>query len=147
LDDVPERIAARIEQLGGYVAAVNFVSPLKFLGLDDANWERLKRPAQWDRLNESETRALRLLNFIANDFSYPAKAALETLAGSGRLVAYVDEYKSIVTTNGGYIVIKCAFQMISKSPQVARKLDDIAFQLTQKMHNFSEEMAAEMRRS
>jgi hypothetical protein len=147
LDDVPERIAARIEQLGGYVAAVNFVSPLKFLGLDDANWERLKRPAQWDRLNESETRALRLLNFIANDFSYPAKAALETLAGGGRLVAYVDEYKSIVTTNGGYIVIKCAFQMISKSPQVARKLDDIAFQLTQKMHNFSEEMAAEMRRS
>ena len=147
LDDVPERIAARIEQLGGYVAAVNFVSPLKFLGLDDASWERLKRPAQWDRLNESETRALRLLNFIANDFSDPAKAALETLAEEGRLAAYVDEYKSMVATNGGYIVVKCAFQMISKSQQVARKLDDIAFQLTEKMRDFSEEMAAEMRRS
>jgi hypothetical protein len=37
--------------------------------------------------------------------------------------------------------------MISKSQQVARKLDDIAFQLTEKMHDFSEEMAAEMRGS
>jgi hypothetical protein len=37
--------------------------------------------------------------------------------------------------------------MISKSPQVAEKLDDIAFQLTEKMHDFSQEMAAEMRRS
>ena len=147
LDDVPERIAARIGQLGGYVAAVNFVSPLKFLGLDDAGWERLKRPAQWNRLNEPEARALRLLNFIANDFSDPAKAALETLGEDGRLAVYVDEYKSMVATNGGYIVIKCAFQMISKSQQVARKLDDIAFQLTEKMRDFSEEMAAEMRRS
>jgi hypothetical protein len=42
LDDVPEEIAARIGQLGGYVAAVNFASPLKILGLDDAGWERLK---------------------------------------------------------------------------------------------------------
>jgi hypothetical protein len=147
LDDVPEQIAARIGQLGGYVAAVNFASPLKFLGLDDAGWERLKRRAQWDRLNVSEARALRLLNFIANDFSDPAKAALETLAEDGRLAAFVDEFKSIVATNGGYIVVKCAFQMISKSQQVARKLDDIAFQLTEKMRDFSEEMAAEMRRS
>jgi hypothetical protein len=37
--------------------------------------------------------------------------------------------------------------MISKSRQVAGKLDDIAFQLTEKMSDFSEEMAAEMRRS
>jgi hypothetical protein len=147
LDDVPERIAARIGQLGGYVAAVNFASPLKFLGLDDAGWERLKRRAQWDRLNASEARALRLLNFIAFDFSDPAKAALEMLAEDGRLAAYVDEYKAIVATNGGFIVVKCAFQMISKSQQVATKLDDIAFQLTEKMRDFSEEMAAEMRRS
>jgi hypothetical protein len=144
LDDVPERVAARIGQLGGHVAAVNFVSPLRFLGLDDPGWERLKRPAQWDRLNESETRALRLLNFIANDFSDPAKAALETLAEDGRLAAYVDEYKSMVAANGGYIVIKCALQMISKSLQVARQLDNIASQLTEKMRDFSEEMAAEM---
>jgi hypothetical protein len=147
LDDVPERIAGRIQQLGGYVAAVNFTSPLKFLGLDDAGWERLKRRAQWDRLNASEARALRLLNFIAFDFADPAKAALEILAEDGRLAAYVDEYKSIVTANGGFIVVKCAFQMISKSQQVARKLDDIAFQLTEKMRDFSEEMAAEMQRS
>jgi hypothetical protein len=147
LDDVPERIAGRIQQLGGYVAAVNFTSPLKFLGLDDAGWERLKRRAQWDRLNASEARALRLLNFIAFDFADPAKAALEILAEDGRLAAYVDEYKSIVAANGGFIVVKCAFQMISKSQQVARKLDDIAFQLTEKMRDFSEEMAAEMQRS
>jgi hypothetical protein len=147
LDDVPEQIAARIGQLGGYAAAVNFASPLKCLGLDDAGWERLKRPAQWNRLNEPEARALRLLNFIAFDFSDPAKAALETLAEDGRLAAYVDEYKSIVVTNGGQIVVKCAFQMVSKSQQVARKLDDIAFQLAEKMHDFSEEMATEMQRS
>src|SRR5580693_783729 len=147
LDDVPEQIATRIGQLGGFVAAVNFVSPLKLLGLDDAGWARLKRPAQWNRLNEPEARALRLLNFIAFDFSDPAKSALETLAEDGRLAAYVDEYKSIVATNGGYIVVKCAFQMISKSLQVARKLDDIAFQLIEKMRDFSEEMAAEMRKS
>ena len=146
LDDVPEQIAARIDQLDGYVAVVNFVSPLKFEGLDDAGWERLKRRAQWDRLNELEARALRLLNFIAFDFSDPTKAALETLAEDGRLAAYVDEYRSVVATNGGYIVVKCAFQMISKSQEVARKLDDIAFHLTEKMHDFSEEMAAEMRR-
>jgi hypothetical protein len=147
LDDVPELTAARIEQLGGYVAAVNFASPLKFLGLDDASWQRLKQRAQWDRLNVPEARALRLLNFIAFDFSDPAKAALQTLAEDGRLAAYVDEYKSIVATNGGHIVVKCAFQMISKSQQAARKLDDIAFQLTEKMSDFTEEMAAEMQRS
>jgi hypothetical protein len=136
LDDVPERTAARTEQLGGYVATVNFSSPLKFPGLGDAGWERLKQRAQWDRLNVFEARALRLLNFIAFDFSDPAKAALETLAENGRLTAYVDEYKSIVATNGGHIVVKCAFQMISKSQQVARKLDDIAVQLTEKCTTF-----------
>jgi hypothetical protein len=92
----------------------------------------------------AEVRALRLLNFIANDFSVPTKAALETLAEGGRLATYVDEFKSIVATNGGYIVVKCAFHMISKSQQVAKKLDDIAFQLTQKMPDYSKEMAAEM---
>jgi hypothetical protein len=147
LDDVPEQIAARIGQLGGYVAAVNFASPLKFLGLEDAGWERLKERAQWERLDDAEARALRLLNFIAFDFSDPAKAALEKLAEDGRLAAYVDEYKSIVATNGGHIVVKCAFQMISKSRQVASKLDDIAFQLNEKMRDFSEEMGAEMQRT
>ncbi len=147
LDDVPERTAARIKQLGGYFAAVNFTSPLKFLGLDDSGWDRLKQRAKWDRLKELEARALRLLNFIAFDFSDPAKAALETLAEDGRLAPFVDEYKSIVATNGGHILVKCAFQMISKSQQVAKKLDDIALQLTEKMSDFSEEMATEMQRS
>jgi hypothetical protein len=145
LDDVPEQITSRIEQLGGYVATVNFVSPLEFRGLDAAGWERLKQRAEWDRLNVSETRALRLLNFIAFDFSDPAKAALDTLAEDGRLGAYVDEYKAIVAKNGGYIMVKCAFQMISKSEEVAAKLDGIAFQLTKRMDNFVEEMGAEMR--
>ena len=52
-----------------------------------------------------------------------------------------------MATNGGYVVIKCAFQMISKSQQVAKKLDDIGFQLTEKKNDFSGEMAAEMQRS
>jgi hypothetical protein len=95
----------------------------------------------------SEARALRLLSFIAFDFSDAAKAALETLAEDGRLAPFVDEYRSIVASNGGHIVVKCAFQMISKSQQVARKLDNIAFQLTEKMRDFSEEMTAEMQRS
>jgi hypothetical protein len=107
----------------------------------------MKQRAQWNQLKESEARALRLLNFIAFDFSDPAKAALETLAENGRLAPFVDEYKSIVATNGGHILVKCAFQMISKSQQVAKKLDDIAFQLTEKMRDFSEEMATEMQRS
>jgi hypothetical protein len=46
--------------------------------------------------------------------------------------------------NGGYILVKCAFQMISKSQGLATKLDDIAFQLTKKMGSFAEEMDAEM---
>ena len=147
LDDVPERVAVRIRQLGGYVAVVYFASPLNVPGLDDAGWERLKQPTQWDRLNESEARALRLLNFIAHNFSDPAKSALESLAEDGRLATYVDEYKSIVTANGGHIVVKCAFQMISKSQQAAIKLDSIAFQLAEKKRDFSAEMAAEMQRS
>jgi hypothetical protein len=142
-------LSRSLHALGNWadVTAVNFASPLKFLGLDDDGWERLKQRAQWDRLNVSEARALRLLNFIAFDFSDPSKAALEALAEDGRLAAYVDEYKSIVVKNGGYIIVKCAFQMISKSQQVAKKLDGIAFQLTGKMRDFSEEMAAEMRKS
>lgn len=147
LDDVPEQIATRIEQLGGYVAAVNFSCPLKFPALDDGGWERLKQRAQWDRLDEAGARALRLLSFIAFDFSDPARAALETLAEDGRLGAYIDEYKSIVTANDGHVIVKSAFQMISRSQHTAKPLDGVAFRLTEKMHDFSEQMAAEMRRS
>ena len=144
---MPEQIAARIGQLGGYVAVVNFASPLKFPGLENAGWERLKERAQWERLDDAEARALRLLNFIAFDFSDPAKAALEALAEDGRLAAFVDEYKSIVVKNGGYVIVKCAFQMINKSQEMAKKLNSIAFQPTGKTRVFSEEMAAEMLKS
>ena len=85
LDDVPQQIEVRVSQLGGYAAAVNFASPLKFPGMSEASWTALKRPEEWDRLDLAQARALRLLSFIAYDFSNPAKAALEMLAEKGRL--------------------------------------------------------------
>jgi len=144
LDDIPERIARRIKQLGGYVATVNFANPLKFPELVDADWEALKQMAQWSRVDPSQARTLRLLNFIAYDFSDPSKAALENLDEDGRLAAYVDDFKSIVLNNGGYIIAKCAFQMLSKSREVAIRLDDIARQLRDKQPEYRQEMAIEM---
>jgi hypothetical protein len=47
-------------------------------------------------------------------------------------------------TNGGYIVVKCAFQIISKSPQVAIELAGIAHQIRARMPDFSQEMTAAM---
>ena len=85
-----------------------------------------------------------MLNFIAYDFSDPGKAALEKIAEKRRLAAYVDEFKSIAAANGGYIVVKCAFQMLSKSEAVSLKLADIARQLRDSMPEYRQEMAAEM---
>ena len=147
LDDVPEHIAGRVAQLGGSAAAVNFAVPLKFPGLDDAGWERLKRRSEWDGLDGPQARALRLLNFIAFDFSDPARAALESLAEDGRLAAFVDEFKSIAVRNGGHILVKSALQMLGKSPPIAGKLAAVASELTARMRDFSEEMTAEMQRS
>jgi hypothetical protein len=144
LDDVPERIQTRIGQLGGCVATVNFASPLKFPELNDAGWEALKRLTQWDHLDSAAARALRLLNFIAQDFADPAKAALEKLAGDGTIAAYVDEFRSIAAANGGYIIAKCAFQMLTKSKEVAIKLDGIARQLHSKLPDYHRQMAVEM---
>jgi hypothetical protein len=144
LDDIPERIATRSEQLGGYVATVNFASPLKFPEMGDAGWEALKRTAQWSQLDPSQARALRLLNFIAYDFTDSSKAALEKLGEDGRLAAYVDDFKSIVINNGGHIIVKCAFQMLSKSREVAIRLEDIARQLRDKMPEYHQQMAIEM---
>jgi len=144
LDDIPERIATRIRQLGGYVATVNFASPLTFPELGDADWEALKQMAQWSRLDPSQARTLRLLNFIAYDFSDSSKAALEKLGEDGRLAAYVDDFRSIVLNNGGYIIVKCAFQMLSKSHEVAIRLDYIARQLRDKQSEYRQEMAIEM---
>jgi hypothetical protein len=100
--------------------------------------------AQWSRVDPSQARTLRLLNFIAYDFSDPSKAALENLDEDGRLAAYVDDFKSIVLNNGGYIIAKCAFQMLSKSREVAIRLDDIARQLRDKQPEYRQEMAIEM---
>jgi len=85
-----------------------------------------------------------LLNFMAYDFSDSGKAALEKICGNGRLAAYVDEFKSIVATNGGHIVVKCAFQMLSKSEAVATNLADISRQLRERMAEYRQEMAAGM---
>jgi hypothetical protein len=79
LDDIPERIATRSEQLGGYIATVNFTSPLVFPELRDAGWEALKRAGNWNRLDPMQLRTLQLLNFIAYDFSEPGRAAVEKL--------------------------------------------------------------------
>ena len=142
LDDVPQRIDARVSQLGGYAAAVNFASPLKFPGMSEANWEVLKRPEGWDRLGVAQVRALRLLSFIAYDFSNAGKAALEIPADRGRLGAYVDEFKSIVAQNNGHIIVKCAFQMLSKSQAVAESLDRIAKRLRSNTTDYRAEMIA-----
>jgi hypothetical protein len=144
LDSVPELIESRIDELGGFVATVTFASPLRFPGLDEAGWGALRQPAQWDRLDPPQRRALLLLNFIAYDFSNPAKAALETLAENGRLAAYVDEFKSIVTCNAGNLIVKCALQMSSKSTAVATSLDAIARQLRETMPLYRQEMTAKM---
>ena len=89
-------------------------------------------------------RTLRLLNFIAYDFSDSSKAALEKLGEDGRLAAYVDDFKSIVLNSGGYIIAKCAFQMLSKSHEVAIRLDYIARQLRDEQSEYRQEMAIEM---
>jgi hypothetical protein len=144
LDDVPERIATRIKQLGGYVATVNFASPLIFPELGDTAWEALKRAASWSGSDPSQARTLRLLNFIAHDFSDTDKAALEKLGADDRLAGYVDEFKAIVMNNGGHIVVKCALQMLSKSREVATGLDDIARRMRDKMTEYRHEMAVAM---
>jgi len=144
LDDIPERIATRGKQLGGYVATVNFASPLIFPKLGDADWEALKRTAYWNGCDPAQARTLRLLNFIAYDSSGSDKAALEKLGADGRLADYVDEFKSVVMNNGGHIIVKSAFQMLSKSREVATGLDDISRQLRDKMPEYRRKMAVEM---
>ena len=110
----------------------------------DARWEALKRSAQWDHLDSASARTLRLLNFIAHDFADPAKAALKKLADKGTIAAYVDESRSIAATNGGYIIVKCAFQMLAKSMEVANKLNGIARQLHSELPDYRRQMAVEM---
>jgi SAM-dependent methyltransferase len=146
LGDVPQRIEARIRQLGGYATAVNFASPLKFPPLSEVAWQALKQPEQWDRASPGQARVLRLLNFIAYNFSDPGKASLETLAETNQLAAYVDEFKSIVAANGGHIIVKCAFQMLSKSGEVGAALTAIAAELKEKMPEFCREMTVGMER-
>lgn len=141
LDDIPERIATRCEQLGGYIATANFTSPLMFPELSDAGWEALKGAGDWNRLEPAQLRTLQLLNFIAYDFSDPDRAAVEKLAADGRLADYVDEFRSIVTNNGGHIIVKCAFQLLSKSREVGICLEHISRELQGQMPEYRGEMA------
>lgn len=87
---------------------------------------------------------MRLLNLIAYNFSDPGKASLETLAETSRLAAYVAEFKSIAAANGGHIIVKCAFQMLSKSDEVGAALAAIAEELKEKMPEFCREMTLGM---
>lgn len=144
LDNVPELIERGVGRLGGSVATVNFASPLYFAEPGEADWGPLKRPAQWKQLGPLQLRNLLLLNFSASDFSDPDKAALEKLADIGRLASYVDAFKSIVTQNHGYILAKCAFQMIAKSQDVALKLNAIAGRLRRDMPEFRQQMIRQM---
>src|SRR5262249_42542073 len=143
LDNVPELIEQRVRSLGGDVAKVHFASPLHFAKPSEADWEVLKRPDAWDRLGQAERRNLLLLNFSAYEWSDPKKAALEHLAEQGRLSAYVDAFKSIVVRNDGYILAKCAFQMVSKTNDVAAKLRCIAEELRGELPSFRTHMSDE----
>jgi hypothetical protein len=91
-----------------------------------------------------QLRILLLLNFSAADFSDPDRASLEKLADIGRLASFVDAFKAIVTQNHGYILAKCAFQMVAKSQDVALKLNAIAGQLRRDMPEFRQQMIRQM---
>jgi hypothetical protein len=125
---------------------VNFISPLMFPEPRDAGWEALKRVDDWNRLDPAQLRTLRLLNFIAHDFSDPDRSAVEKLAADGRLADYVDEFRSIVTNNGGHIIVKCAFQLLSKSREIGIRLEHISRQLHDDMPKYQGEMALAMGR-
>ena len=147
VDDVPVRIAKHVKELGGYIAMINFVTPLKFPKISDSLWEALKYPAKWDCLNGFQARILRLLCFIAYDYYDLKKSGLEKLAEAGRLNSFVNDYKMIVKKNGGYINVKCAFQMITKSKEVADKLDNIAVKLHMELPCYLKEMNLIMKNS
>lgn len=144
LDNVPALIEDRVRRFGGAVATVNFASPLYFATSDEADWAALKRPAQWPLLGPAALRNLLLLNFIAYDFGDPGKAALEKLAENGSLGRYIDAFHSIVAQNQGFIVVKCAFQMIGKSKAVVSALDDVAGELRRDMPEFRRQMIRAM---
>jgi len=91
-------------------------------------------------------RTLQLLNFIAYDFSDPDKAAVEKLAALGRLAEYVDEFRSIVTSNGGNIIVKCAVQLLCKSREIGIRLEHISRELQGEMPKYRREMALVMGR-
>jgi hypothetical protein len=81
-----------------------------------------------------------LLNFIAYDFSNPDAAALEKLAQAGELADFVDAFKLIVAENRGHVFVKCAFQLIARSQDIAMKLNAIAGQLRRDMPAFLRQM-------
>jgi hypothetical protein len=144
LDDVPRLIERGVTRLGGYVATVNFVTPLFFADVDGTDWELLKRPEEWRRLGPAELRNLLLLNFCAYDFSDPDRSALEKLVKAGKLASFVDAFKTIVVQNQGHLLVKCAFQLIAKSRDVGMKLNTIAGQLRRDLPEFLCQMTRQM---
>ncbi len=59
-------------------------------------------------------------------------------------VYWSDVRRTSVAQNQGFILAKCAFQMIAKSPDVATKLDDIAGLLRADMPEFRRQMMLEI---
>lgn len=146
LDDVPARVAGRISKVGGYIGTVILVTPLEFPNLADEQWEALTALERWEALSADQERVLRLLAFVGYDFSDSGKSGLEKLAGTGRLADFIHEYRALVKQNGGFINVKCAFQLASKSEEVARTLDRIASELQQNMPGYVKEMRHAMDR-
>lgn len=75
LDGVPQRIEARVGQLGGYAVTVNFASPLKFPGMSEARWEALKQPEGWDRLDAAQARTIKIAQFYRLRFFQPRESS------------------------------------------------------------------------
>jgi len=140
LDDVPVYIDEIVHELGGHVITVYFNTPLEFPIMKNDRWEALKDQTRWMNLDSEQQRTILLLSFIVHDFSNHKKSGLEKLADNGKLDEFVDLYKNVVKQNGGYINIKCAFQMICKSATIARKLEVIGRDLQHRMPEFVKEM-------
>ncbi|CAF1537363.1 unnamed protein product [Adineta ricciae] len=144
LDNVPWYIEKNVHSHGGWVTTVHFGAPVKFPIMKNNKWQLLKNPKAWEFLDQDQQHTLRLLNFIAHDFTDENKAGLEKLAESGKLGEFIDIFKNAVQQNSDYIICKCAFQMACKSKIMADKLDTIGRDLRQRMPEFIKEMAETM---
>ena len=139
LSDVPQRISQSVSEKGGYSSIIHFVTPLGFPEMTDAQWGMLSDPAQWEYLDADQSRVLRLLAFMVHDF-LENQSNLEKLHQDGRLASLVHDYKAVVRKNGGYINVKCAFQLVCKSEKIGRALAAIAAALSGNISRYLDEM-------